>query len=283
MGFCISARPRTEDRFADVVEIVVLWTERSPEDYMKFKSFLASVFLLVLFSCLFVGTKPTARETYPVTVQQRAEHRIKFDRGGQCTATAIAPHALLTASHCNEHGITTVYLDLSVWKYHILAETTDNRDHMVYIVDGPEFHDIVPLKVGSDPTNILEKVYMYGAGGGNYPPRRLSGQKDFHVVDTSEIDLANGTEWYSLPVIPGDSGAAIFGEDGRIIGVVSYSYVQNKSEDDPKYDGLCIAMDVNFTARQLEQLKVGIGDTMLSEYAAPPAVDNTLSIFKLFN
>ena len=49
----------------------------------------------------------------PMTLQRRATHRVKYGNG-LCTATAIGPHALLTATHCNKHGEdATINLDLA--------------------------------------------------------------------------------------------------------------------------------------------------------------------------
>ncbi len=270
---------------------MVLWTEWLPEDRMTYKNLMLPVLLLPLNAALLVATahKPTPARTFrPITIQQRAEHRIKFVEGGTCTATAVGPHALLTAEHCNEGGLTEIKLDLSLRKYKLQAVSKDGRDHVVYIVDGPEFHDTVPIQAAAKPAGILEQVYIYGAGGGQYPPRRLDGQRDFRVLDISEVDRRDGAVWYTMPVIPGDSGSAIFGEDGRIIALVTYRYGLAKdgdtsNDDQSNYEALSIGFDLNFTPAQIANIQTGIGDEVLAEHIAEPqGVENPFSFFKLF-
>jgi hypothetical protein len=248
---------------------------------MQFKKFLRTALLFVAATLLVVGTvkhRPiqSVAVQRPITIQQRAEHRIKFP-DGQCTATAVGPHALLTAAHCNESDLTTVTLDLSMKKFHLLSKTIDGRDHVIYIVDGQEFHNFVPLQPGAHPAGTFEHVYLYGSGGGAYPPQYKEGYRSFAVQDVSEVDQADGLVYYTIHVIPGDSGSAIYGEDGRIIAVTTYMV------GGPKDDNwLSASFDVNFTATQLTAVAVGKGDASLSE-TEPEPKKIPHSFFDLFN
>src|SRR4051812_16886486 len=62
-----------------------------------------------------------------------------------CSATAIGPHALLTAEHCIEDEPAMLNVDLSTVNYQIVADNRDNRDHVILIVDGPAFKYIAPV------------------------------------------------------------------------------------------------------------------------------------------
>jgi hypothetical protein len=45
-----------------------------------------------------------------------------------------------------------------------------------------------------------------------------------------------GMHWYTLAIVPGDSGAAIYGEDGRVLGLNTWADGENSA-----------SMSLNFT------------------------------------
>jgi hypothetical protein len=161
----------------------------------------------------------------PMTLQRRASHRIEYISpsgrpSGWCTGTVIGPHALLTASHCNkDNGTDTFELDNAAQRFHIEKTLTDNRDHDVYLIDGPAFTNVVPYVVR--PSKDGEHVYLYGSGGAAYPPRRLDGIR-IGYDDPSDVDADAGIGHFTMPVIPGDSGSAVFNDDGTIAAVTTY-------------------------------------------------------------
>ncbi len=181
---------------------------------------------------------PVPKHKYPVTLQQKASHMIVFlDKDGvgrrQCTATAIGPHAILTAEHCNDAEDEkaqndTVTLDLSSTHYHLLAKTMDHRDHVIYLLDGPAFKNFL------EPSSLVnvraatagEKVFMYGDGKEYFPPRRVDGVVDVarQIADVSDVDQDQQLRYYTLTVLDGDSGSAVYGEDNRVLGVITYGY-----------------------------------------------------------
>jgi len=160
----------------------------------------------------------------PMTPQRRASHRIEYEvkehPAGYCTGTAIGPHAILTASHCLKHSnADLIELDNAVRDYHIEKVLTDGRDHDVYLVDGPEFTNFVKYKVRQ--SEIGEHVFMYGSGHAVYPPRRLDGVR-VDYDDPSDVDADAGEQAFSTPAVPGDSGSAVFNDDGTITAVTTY-------------------------------------------------------------
>jgi hypothetical protein len=58
------------------------------------------------------------------------------------------------------------------------------------------------------------------------PPRRIDGRVDdkSDALDASDVDQGQQLTWYKLSIEPGDSGAAIYGEDGRVVGLVTYEF-----------------------------------------------------------
>lgn len=149
---------------------------------------------------------------------------------GLCTATAIGPHAILTAEHCNdgEAPDETITIDLSRKHYHLLAENADGHDHIIYLLDGPAFKNYL------DPSELINvpqpkpyaPVVIYGDGLGQYPPREVNGFVDgkSDSADLSDVDQNDQALWYRLAIVPGDSGSAIYDAAGRVVGLVTYGF-----------------------------------------------------------
>lgn len=193
----------------------------------KFLKFIAAVAVVAVIYQTVDHYRPHPVE--PMTTQRRSSHRIEYESKsgsplGWCTGTAIGPHAILTATHCNSDSEKTdiIELDEAVQKFHIERTLTDGADHDIYLVDGPEFKNTVPYV--TRPATLGEHVYIYGSGHAVYPPRRLDGVV-LRCIDPSEVDAAAGIEQFTIPVIPGDSGSAVFTDDGSIVAVTTYRRV----------------------------------------------------------
>jgi hypothetical protein len=180
-----------------------------------------------------------AKAPVVITVQQKAQHMIVFVNDSdadeaECTATAIGPHAILTAEHCNdgEDHYDHIHVDLSRKTYEILAENHDGHDHVIYLLNGPAFMNYLsPDKlVNVKPIQPGEEVTIYGDGEGHYPPQAIYGRVDDKGTadDLSDVDKQEHLTWYSLPVLHGDSGSAIYAKDGRVVGLVTYGFAQEK-------------------------------------------------------
>lgn len=197
--------------------------------------------LLVLLGLGVLGVNHRIVPERAITLQQKSSHMIQFlGKTGRttsvCTVTAVGPHAIMTAMHCNwgvASGTNEITLDMSTRHYHILLGIADGRDHIIYLIDGPPLQHYLPAYslINVKPTHEDEKVYIFGDGGQTYPPRKLEGQIDIIAQrnDVSDVDSSEKMTWYTLQAIPGDSGAAIFGADGRVVGLVTY---RTHEEDD---------------------------------------------------
>lgn len=120
---------------------------------------------------------------------------------GTCSGTAIAPHVILTATHCFENGI--VKLSALIVKQRI----DDGNDHTLLIVaaDTGARAQIAPMpKPGA-------VVHMLGNPGD---------LRDLYAAGTVAGEY-NGNTLLNLPIFYGDSGAAVMDAQGRIVGVIS--------------------------------------------------------------
>jgi hypothetical protein len=172
------------------------------------------------------------------------EHTI-VGGGAQCSGTAIGPHALLTASHCEQP--TSVIMVDEDEHVKVLGLVRDGNDHTIYFVDAT-FKYWSPIVLRSP--EIGEDVFIFG-NPGKFEDILRKGYvanvmpKD---IDGPEADILDMNGWY------GDSGAAVFDADGNIIGIVSVVLVQNKDGVSQKFVG-CIAF--GFSKEVLEAARKG--------------------------
>lgn len=180
---------------------------------------------------LFGGSAPAvfhnpATYTKHTTKEQLASHMVTFlndkgEEGGTCSATAIGPHAFLTARHCDQqYDAEGVQFDRTLEQHDILGHISDRRDHTIYITNGTPFTNYSPV-VAADAV-VGETVTMYGDGSRIYPPLPHFG-KVMDCDDPSDLAAAAGEACFSLQIIPGDSGSAVYNTKGEIVGLITYS------------------------------------------------------------
>lgn len=189
---------------------------------------------------LFVSLLPSACDARPPFERARATvYRIETGVG-QCTGTAVGPHTLLTAEHCGVSlpGRLLVGDTLA----DVQAITFDGTDHVLvrvsmtfkrWSIRGPEPRPGAAVFLIGHPEglgNTLRRGYYCG---------------------WEERSPANGTDpmadLYDIEGGHGDSGAAIFDNDGRIIGVLSGGYVPTE------HFRLIVAFPLGFTPEQWRQ------------------------------
>lgn len=200
---------------------------------MDTKKFIGKwVWAIVALAVFFVSLPYTSHIQYhEINAERKATHLIQFvdvdeDSGERkitqsCTGTAVGPQALLTAEHCIEGASPTITLDLSPVLYTVDAGVGDGRDHVILHIKDIKFENIIHI-VERTP-KMGENVRAYGNGGDDFPSHALHGTviPDEYEGDLSDVDAFVGTADFSLHVINGDSGSAVYGDDGSIVGLVS--------------------------------------------------------------
>lgn len=147
--------------------------------------------------------------------QHAATHKIVLydihnpgEEVGHCSGTAVGPHSLLTAGHCNMDS-NQISLDASPNILHIRCEFPDGNDHILYLVD-TTFVNYVEIEQRS--LTVKEKIHLWGAPGLSSDVFRIG---YFSGINTEKQQA------FVLPIFRGDSGSAIFDEDGHVVAIVS--------------------------------------------------------------
>lgn len=172
-----------------------------------------------------IPDRPPYIKNHPATIQQKASHMLGLADAdervvGICTGTVIGPHAILTAEHCDKNNaIPKIKIDYSPRALDIVDVESDGNEHIILFLDGPEFKDFAPFE--TRPVKTGESAYIIGNGGRQYPGVYKAGTV-IDEYDPSEVNRAAGLFYYDIHAIPGDSGSAIYGLDGSMIGVVTF-------------------------------------------------------------
>ncbi len=189
------------------------------------------------------------------TPQSKATHQIKFvvEVDGEtghalCTSSAIGPHALLTAKHCDV-GETALTVDKELVDHKILGRLADGEDHVIFLVDGSAFKDTMGAFYSAEGISTGAQVFMFGDGGGMYPPQYRRGYY-MNSMTATDKEVPEGMPVgrmyvFDLNIIGGDSGSAIYNNDGMLVSLVTYSLA----------DHFCGAYPLAFTDEQIEQAK----------------------------
>lgn len=144
-------------------------------------------------------------------------------KGAQCSATAIGPHALLTATHCEEPTddlmIQGVDTDVTITK-----RIRDGQDHTIYLVSGVTFDNFVSVDTQHE-LQMGESVYIFG-NPGEISDSYRHGYFSTLSVNTDPFSSEPDTLLFDMSVWYGDSGAGIFDSNGDLIGIVTGTLTQ---------------------------------------------------------
>jgi hypothetical protein len=213
-------------------------------------------FLIFYILLLSLAALPAQHLVLAKTQQRLATHAIVMNKGF-CTSSAIGPHALLTASHCDSSA-GSIKVDES-FSINILGRITDNKDHIIYLVDGPPFK-VTMGEFYSPSTYDMpregEGVFFYGDGGGMFPPQLRKGYRMDHLEfgkDTTPPGMPSGDLFlFDMVAITGDSGSAVYSEKtGRLIAVVTFGL----------FDHFAGSYALQFTQEQIDLAKNFKGGT----------------------
>jgi hypothetical protein len=140
----------------------------------------------------------------PESLVKSATVSLRLASGSHCSGTMIGPKALLSAAHCftGDRLLTVNNTPVNVVTYQ-----HDGQDHAVLTLD-TAFPSYVSVRY--DGLKQGESVFMYGN------PTMLDLLRRGYVSGVSGENTL-----LMLTVSGGDSGAGVFTQDGRLVGVLS--------------------------------------------------------------
>jgi V8-like Glu-specific endopeptidase len=155
---------------------------------------------------------------------------------GHCSATAVGPHALLTASHCEE-PTDEIYVDGK--KAKVEGILRDGNDHSFLLLSGVAFDKTAEL--ASRKQEVGDEIEIVG-NPANHALLYRAGHVSGYEFGFPPYFL------YDINAFFGDSGAGIF-HDGRIVGVISFLRVE-QGEGGTKFT-LAGGFELSFTDQQI--------------------------------
>jgi len=227
-----------------------------------------SMFILAAVLCLPLNG---AFASLTVAKAHKTTHKIEMTSllgsGGHCSATAIGPHALLTASHC---VAVSAALSVDGEEFGVVAIISDGLDHSIYLLDGPEFTHYSMVDLTARPESgdhvflfgnpaEFEDMYREGYVSGFDKPKKddipdlldLFSGKAPKPKKPSKNDTVVKT-YYDFNGYFGDSGSGIFNLEGKVIGVTSFITGDAERGYNIKFMG---GIELRFTQKQLSEAR----------------------------
>lgn len=184
---------------------------------------------LVLAIALLLLTLPALAISPAVSKAHKSTYQIgqqTISDQGTCTATAIGPHALLTATHC-ELPSDDLYIRDAEGPYTVVARIRDGQDHSILLLKGITF----PTYVDVDETSlgVTDDIFTIGNPGewqDIYQKGYVAGLK---IDQSAAAAMGAGKPaeiLIDIQAFPGESGSGIFNTDGVLVAVLSGDEMQ---------------------------------------------------------
>jgi hypothetical protein len=219
--------------------------------------------LLLGAAVVFAGVCNTASSQSPVVIQQAYNEtyhvvQVTVAENSYCSATAIGPFALLTATHC-ELGTDEIALQGKGGKpdvdLKIDGRIRDGYDHTILLISptylaGYKFTTFAAVDL-LHKFDFGQDVFFIGN------PRGFSELfRKGYVAGSATYTSALGENvpeiLIDINVGHGDSGAAIFDSNGAVIGVVAGIEVHGTADEGSQYK-MPYALALNFTDGQIKE------------------------------
>lgn len=194
-----------------------------------------AIFLLLVFLVAGCATQLSA-----VDKAQRTAVLLLMDNGS-CSGTKIGPHAILSATHCFED---THSLSVDGVPAVVTGTISDNHDHTILFVNQTFRYFVTISQIGHIPSRG-DPVFILGNPGW-LPNIYRAG----HVGGPAAVNRIGVVTLYDLQDFPGDSGAGIFDDHGRLVGVISIFVALEERGARIQFAG---SYDLAFTPAQLAQ------------------------------
>lgn len=215
------------------------------------KKFLQSLLLVALLSMPSCASPIEAAHKASLHIAQQT-----VLTADQCSAVAIGPHAIMTASHC-ELPSDTLYIQnvdgANDNDIKIVDRIRDDNDHTIYLLKNVQFDTYVSVDL-KDKLEQGEDVFMFG-NPGEWADQLRKGYITGVLQDESLAAMFGGGSpdevLLDIKAWHGDSGAAIYNSKGDVILVLTGSEFQSRPDDQKDSIRLTFGFKLAFKADDL--------------------------------
>ena len=198
----------------------------------KFLLYLAILCISLPVFAVSPAVSKAHKASYQIGQETLSDHAV-------CSSTAIGPHALLTATHC-ELPSDDLYIRGEDGAFPIVARIRDEQDHTILLLKGITFADYVAVDQKS--IDVTQDIFTIG-NPGKWRDVYQKGYIAGILIDNSmEAAFGGGHPpiiLIDIQAYPGESGAGVFNTDGVLIDVLS-------GEDSQVEEGITINMGTAF-------------------------------------
>lgn len=139
-----------------------------------------------------------------------------LDQDNGCSATAIGPHAILTATHC-EAPSDLIGID-GTDGYPIVGHIRDGNDHTIFLLGGITF----PYYAVVRPREFRPSEFVFIWGNPSIGPIQYVAQLTTGSYIASHVFQGRIVDVFGMKSERGDSGSGVFDAKGNLIGVVTF-------------------------------------------------------------
>ena len=112
--------------------------------------------------------------------------------------------------------------------YKAVHAATDGRDHLMVALSESPFKNTVDISSDHKPLVVGEKLHIYGCGGRQFPCELKEGVFS-NRDEVSDVDQSAQYGDYSISVIPGDSGSAVYNSQNEVVALITYESIESKT------------------------------------------------------
>ena len=225
-------------------------------------------FLLSLLATALLATASFATPSPAFTAARKTTHKIVMSAAfegevSSCSATAIGPHALITATHCMNQPSVTIEVDGQ--ETDIIQTIGDGLDHTIVYVDAT-YTDYA--KMATEAPAQGDSIFDIGNPGGFTSMYRTGTVSGYYKEEDPKTPVqillaprktkndAVRLTFYDFNGFFGDSGSAVFNDKGEIAGIISRIIGGDLSAGfSIKFMG---SYELRFTADQIEAARTFI-------------------------
>lgn len=214
------------------------------------KRFATVSLLILLFMLPALAVAPAVEKAHKASILIGQQTVVE---NSVCSATAIGPQAILTATHC-EKATDVLFVSGLKDSLTIVGHIRDDADHTIYLVDGFVFANYV--KVSLATPEVSDEIFTWGNPGelnNIYQRGFVAGYKRDNSLEAAFGGGQQPKLLFTVQAFPGTSGSGIFNAEGVLVAVESEAYVDQYAGDHAVILHLASAIPLAFKQADIDK------------------------------